>query len=117
LADLLKSLPKPDLVIIEDVCFSTYTLQTQLWSSFRAAVWLTFGQSCVLECVPVTTLKRFASGSGAADKFAMEKALKIHHSELWKEEYAGKDDTIDAIWLWLWSQQNLSRIKLSSKPS
>src|ERR1035437_7563930 len=49
-----------DIVVFEDVQFSTYTAQTQLWSSFRSALWLACKAHARIECVPVTTLKKFA---------------------------------------------------------
>ena len=112
LADLLKSLPKPDLVTFEDVLFSTYTLQCQLWSAFRTAVWLTFGQSAILDCIPVSTLKLFATGSGAADKTAMERSFRKRHPELLSCLKDKTDDTFDAAWIYLWTQHNLVRMPL-----
>lgn len=66
-----------DIVVFEDVQFSSYTLQVQLWSSLRAAVWLAFGgrPGVFIDAVPVGSLKKFATGSGAADKEAMASAL------------------------------------------
>ena len=110
-ADVLNGLsPKPDIVVFEDVEFSTYTLQTQLWSSLRTTVWLTFGRSTILECVPVTTLKKFATGSGAADKAAMLAALKRKFPQI---KVVGLDDNaIDSLWLWIWATENLGRLTL-----
>lgn len=104
---LQDGLVKPDLVVFEDVEFSKYTLQTQLWSSFRTVVWLTFGSKSVLECVPVTTLKKFATGSGGADKLGMKRALD--------RQYPGAstgldDNAIDAVWILKWAEKNLSRM-------
>jgi hypothetical protein len=96
-----------DQVIFEDVEFNTYTYQCQLWSSYRAAIWLAFPGE-IIECVPVSTLKLFATGYGGADKSAMRRALDAKHPG----HRAGADDNeVDAIWLWQWAKTNLSRIK------
>lgn len=109
LHNLLSKLPKPSIVIYEDVMFSSYTKQTQLWSSFRAAVWLAFPSDVFVECVPVGTLKKFATNSGAADKGMMAAALFRKHPEL-----AGRglnSDAVDAVWLFLWAVKNLGRMQ------
>ncbi len=109
LHNLLSKLPRPDVICYEDVQFSSYTKQVQLWSSFRAAVWLAFPADTFIECVPVGTLKKFATGSGSADKDAMAAALYRHQPELKK---AGlNDDAVDAVWLFNWAVQNLGRMK------
>ena len=110
MAKILCSLPTPDVVVFEDVQFSSYTAQTQLWSSFRAVVWLVLGTKSLLECVPVSTLKLFATGSGAADKAAMLKALVRKHPEI--QAASLDDNAVDAIWLWKWAQTHLSRANL-----
>jgi Holliday junction resolvasome RuvABC endonuclease subunit len=107
---ILSDFPTPDIVVFEDVEFSSYTKQTQLWASFRTTVWLAFGPKCQIECVPVTTLKKFATGHGGATKEQMAAALFRQQPEL---KDAGLDDNaIDAIWLFSWAAQNLSRMKL-----
>lgn len=100
---------KFDAVVIEDVQFSSSTAQTQLWASFRTTVWLAFPNT-LIEAVPVGTLKKFATGSGAADKFAMAKSLNRQHPAL----YTGglDDNAVDAAWIWLWAKTNLGRAKL-----
>lgn len=109
LQQYLVSLPKPDVVVFEDVQFLSYTQQTQLWSSFRTCVWLTLGKSCLLECVPVTTLKLWATGYGKADKDRMAQALFKQFPEFRGQNL--NDDAIDAIWLFKWAQTHLSRVK------
>lgn len=104
-----------DCVIFEDVQFQSSTMQTQLWSSFRTAVWLAFPKT-LIDCVPVGTLKKFATGNGGATKEQMENALKRQHPTRWTA--ALDDNAIDAIWLWLWAQKNLSRTPLDKlKPT
>lgn len=68
-----------DFLVFEDVQFSRYTMQTQLWSSFRAAVWLfCYIHNVETDCIPVTALKKLATGSGAADKdFMVREATKL----------------------------------------
>jgi hypothetical protein len=104
---LTNPLVKPDLVVFEDVEFSTYTLQTQLWSAFRTVVWMTFDRRAVIECVPVSTLKKFATGNGGADKTGMKCSL----DRQFPGESEGLDDNaIDALWILKWAEKNLSRM-------
>lgn len=101
-----------DLVVFEDVEFRSSLYQMQLWSSLRAAAWLAFPQAH-FECVPVGTLKKFATGHGGATKQMMAKALWRQHPEL-APIFPGLDDNaIDAIWLWLWARKNLARLDFS----
>lgn len=100
---------KVDLVVFEDVQFQSSTMQTQLWASWRTAVWLAFPKT-LIDCVPVGTLKKFATSNGGATKEQMSAALKRQHPGRWNANL--DDNTIDAIWLWLWAQKNLSRTPL-----
>lgn len=50
-------------------------MQAQLWASLRAAVWLHGRDGLQIDCVPVGTLKKFATGNGSATKDLMAKAL------------------------------------------
>lgn len=73
-----QTLGKPDLIFFEDVLFSEYTYQTQLWSSLRAAVW---AYKCIaaiqeIECLDTSGLKKFATGNGAATKRMMAAFLR-----------------------------------------
>lgn len=106
----LHSVAKFETVVFEDVQFHTSTAQSQLWSSFRTTVWLAF-PGVLIEAVPVGTLKKFATGSGAADKQAMLGALVRRAPEIIPLGSRVDDNAIDAAWLWLWAQQNLGRIK------
>lgn len=98
-----------DIVVFEDVQFASSRMQAHLWASFRTAVWLAFPKT-IIECIPTGTLKKFATGNGGATKEQMEIALKRQHPTRWT---MGLDDNaIDAVWLWLWAQKNLSRTPL-----
>jgi Holliday junction resolvasome RuvABC endonuclease subunit len=106
----LQALPvSPDLVVFEDVEFSTYTKQTQLWSSFRTVIWVVFGGRAVIDCVPVTTLKKFATGSGNADKAMMRYAMFKHYPDT---DPNLDNNAIDALWILKWAEKNLSRLKV-----
>lgn len=63
-----------DVVVFEDVQFLSTQLQAQLWAGLRTVVVLHFPQVRVL-CLPVGTLKKFATGSGNATKEMMLAAL------------------------------------------
>lgn len=103
----LLSMPSPDIVVFEDVQFASSTYQVQLWASLRAAVWLTFPHA-VIDCVPVGTLKLFATGHGGATKPMMTSALK--RAGYWQPGF--DDDAVDAAWVWLWGMKNLGRMKI-----
>lgn len=97
-----------DLLVFEDVQFSSSTFQTQLWSSFRGALWTV--AICPVACVPVGTLKKFATGSGAADKADMSAAL--YHKFPQTKNNGWDDNAIDAIWLWLWAQNTIAKARI-----
>lgn len=119
--------PQFDAVVFEDVQFASYTLQVQLWSSLRASVWLAYGPAVIVEAVPVGTLKKFATGNGAADKDAMAEALVRQDSDFTFSPCRGNlrvfykqtvisppldDNAVDAVWLHKWAAKNLSRVPL-----
>lgn len=101
---LLSLSGKPDLVLFEDIQFSSTTYQCQLWSSFRTTVWLAFGLGTVFDCVPVGTLKKFATGHGGATKPMMEAALR--KTGRWAVDNLD-DNAVDAAWLFEWAIQKI----------
>lgn len=66
-------------VVFEDVLFVHSAKQAQLWSSFRATVWVTCAITrpvrLDLHCIPVATIKKFFTGYGGAEKIHMAQAL------------------------------------------
>lgn len=92
----------PDLLIFEDCQFSSTTYQTQLWSSLRTSLWMCLGDSTLFECLPVGTLKKYATGAGNATKDQMKIAFD-------REGLAGdyNHDAIDAYFLWKWANQHI----------
>ncbi len=59
-------------VVFEDVLFSQTTLQTQLWSTFRAAIWaVKRSHNFEIDCLNTATLKKVSTGHGAATKKMM----------------------------------------------
>lgn len=95
-----------DAMVFEDILFSSSTLQVQLWSALRAACWLSCDAHVLRECVPVQTLKRFATGAGNADK-----AMMITRAKKQLPGAVFDDNSADAFWLLQWGIQNLSRAK------
>lgn len=66
----------PAWIIFEDVQFASTSKQAHLWATWRAAVWLVSDEFQVqTECCPVATLKKFATGSGKAEKSDMARYL------------------------------------------
>ena len=102
--------PQPGVVVFEDVQFQTYTYQTQLWSSLRAAMWLAAPEKTIFEAVPVGTLKKFATGYDKADKDLMAKYLYQQFPEY--RNFQLDDNGVDAIWLYKWAEKMLSRLAL-----
>lgn len=95
-------------IVFEDVQFASTQMQAQLWSSLRAAIWaaaapfqarpgLDESGQVQAVCVPVGTLKKFASGTGAAQKEDMAAALLASCPAY--ADRAMDDNEIDAIWL------------------
>jgi Holliday junction resolvasome RuvABC endonuclease subunit len=99
----------------EDVLFSSSTYQTQLWASLRGVVMLLCMDIPVV-AVPVGTLKKFATGNGAATKELMAAALLAKEPHTFRPAPAGSpkwatlskshalvtDDEVDArhlLWL------------------
>lgn len=101
--------PDVDRIVFEDVTFSGSPMQNQLWASLRAAIWAMVRVTpIIINCVPVTTLKVFATGSTRADKLAMAKALASadpayrlnEEMEIIRPDSQIIDDNeVDAIWL------------------
>lgn len=106
LCDNIAALGIFDVIVFEDVQFTSTTFQAHLWAGLRSSIWLC-GLAKTFEAVPVGTLKLFATGNGAATKQAMAKALSrqpLFH------EYTLDDNGVDAAWLWIWAKKNLTRI-------
>lgn len=99
----------PDLLVFEDVSFMTSVFQSQLWASLRTSLWLCLEDVVIFDCVPVQSLKRFAC-YGGAKKDAMREALAKKHPEIYSAKMT--EDEVDAVWVWLWAKQNLSRMNL-----
>lgn len=63
-------------VVFEDVLFSSTTLQTQLWATYRAAIWaVRRNHPFEIDCLNTSTLKKHATGHGAATKKMMSAHL------------------------------------------
>lgn len=115
LATYLRQFPLADIVVFEDVQFASSTYQVQLWASLRSVAWLDYPDTTRFECVPVSTLKKFATGAGNATKDKMAAALDFNFSSrlpclpIPSSTTRLDDNAIDAIWIWLWAQQTFSR--------
>jgi hypothetical protein len=118
-----------DIVIFEDVEFCHTSLQCQLWSALRSAIWCAFPAEKI-ECVPVGLLKKFATGNSKAQKEDMAAALmkkfpdrfgvdnKLpkghllydHVAAAWERgDFVMTSDAVDAFWLAQWAKENVKR--------
>lgn len=94
---------KVDGIIIEDVEFSRFRIQTQMWASLRAAIWLACEECGIYyEAVNVKTLKKWATGNGNADKPQMLAAAQKQRPDL---KFGA--DSADAFHLWTWAQKHI----------
>lgn len=75
----------PDTIAFEDVQFSEYTLQTQLWSSLRSAVWAFkyLRPDVRIYCLDTAGLKKWGTGHGGATKGMMGAWLVKRHPDLY----------------------------------
>lgn len=107
-----------DYIVFEDVRFASSQAQAHLWASFRGAVWAFAHLNGIqTECLDTGKLKKFATGSGAADKssmalslvskfpavFSLEKGLVKY----WETGTLLDDNAVDAIHLLNWAQSVL----------
>jgi Holliday junction resolvasome RuvABC endonuclease subunit len=97
-------------IVFEDVIFAGSQAQTQLWASLRAVIWVAARRSNLdVFCVPVATLKVFATGNGSAKKLEMALALALAQPAQYAADAEtgllrrnGRpldDNEVDAIWL------------------
>lgn len=105
-------------IAYEDVKFVRSQAQAHLWSAFRTVVWLfAHDHKIPTICCPVQTLKKFATGSGAADKDAMALAyLEKTGQPPLALDFMG-DDAIDAWHLLHWAEATLASPLTTPKKS
>jgi len=90
-----------DFLVFEDVQFSRYTMQTQLWASLRSAVWLfCYNYDIPRDCCAVGTLKKFGTGFGNADKSEMIAAATEQFPGV---DFKLDDNAADALHLLKWA--------------
>lgn len=103
-------------ILFEDVQFSSTTMQTQLWAALRSAVWCMTELGIQVDCVPVGTLKKFATGNGGATKEMMARRLvqTVMRFRMEKNEVIDTatgevldDNGVDAVHLYRWGLQHL----------
>lgn len=109
----------PDWMVFEDVQFASTSKQAHLWATWRAAVWLVANEfsGVEIECCPVGTLKKFATGSGTADKGVMAEYLlqnprfMLRHGLIIDRVTNLKidDNAVDAIHLLNWMKHTLRK--------
>lgn len=96
---ILQQLPKPDVVVFEDIEFSTSQAQGQLWASYRTMLWAAFPEADFFRILPVH-LKQYATGNARAEKEDMLKSLIEKYPSLYRGESVD-DNEVDALWLML----------------
>jgi hypothetical protein len=93
LVDFELTYGQPKVIWFEDVKFSTYTQQTQLWSSLRAAVWA-YQFLCPetdIQCLDTTQLKLWGAQHGGATKSMMGAWLVRKHPDLYVKNPASSE--------------------------
>lgn len=110
---------KPDYILFEDVQFGKSLAQVQLWSSFRGVVWaFAVEHGIEVDCLATGKLKKFATGSGSADKTDMAIALVHSDPSVYTLASLGgvlhrptreilDDNAVDAAHLLRWGLQHL----------
>lgn len=107
---------RPDIIVFEDVQFATTSIQAHLWATWRAAVWLVAHEFRIaVDCCPVATLKKFATGRGNAKKEGM--AAYLIQNPRFKKARGGvldtvtgaliDDNAVDALHLLRWAKTTL----------
>lgn len=106
-----------DLLVWEDVQFSSSTAQTQLWASLRTTLWIAAQTNGIrVECCPVGTLKHFATGHGGATKEMMAETLVLNdgrfrliEGKVWDvdQKVIIDDNAVDALHLLNWAKHIL----------
>ena len=98
-------------IVFEDVGFVSTRMQMQLWTSLRSTLWMAalLYSEVSLFCVPVTTLKQFATGNGHAKKPEMLEALLAQDPGAYRfvqpnllqkpNKTLADHNEVDAIWL------------------
>lgn len=92
-------------IVFEDVQFASTTYQAHLWASLRAAMWLAAAarpEPILFIGVAVGTLKKYATGSGAADKGAMMQAAVREGLNCENLD----DNAVDAYHLWCYGYEH-----------
>lgn len=85
-----------DLLVWEDVKFCSSQAQGHLWGSMRGVLWSFAARRGILtDCLDTGKLKKWTTGSGSADKQAMEQAIRFRWPELVRSEY--DDNAYDAL--------------------
>lgn len=106
---------EPVHIVWEDVQFVHSSQQINVWTTLRSAVWAAtwfvrwrFSTASVtLHAVPVGTLKKFATGSGAAGKDGMLRAAVAQKKLTPEQADALDDNAVDALWLMHYATENL----------
>jgi hypothetical protein len=116
-------------IVFQDVEFASTRMQAQLWASLRSAIWaaVSLHPGVVVFCLPVATLKHFATGNGQVQKLEMAKALASFRPggySLFDDgrlitpdgHFAGHNE-VDAIWLAYYTQAVDREAKTDRAPS
>lgn len=107
-------------IVFEDVRFARSQAQAHLWASFRGALWAFANENGIkTDCLETGKLKIFATGSGAAKKDDMARALVRQDPQIYELRDGAvwltrsnpaqllTDDAVDAIFLLKWAAQLL----------
>lgn len=87
-----------DQIVYEDIRFCVSQAQAHLWASLRGVVWsYAARRGTVIDCLDTGKLKKWTTGSGAADKQAMWDSARIRWPHLVDRTW--DDNAVDAFCL------------------
>lgn len=92
-----------NLVVFEDIRWASSQAQAHLWGTLRGVLWSWAARKYVtIDCLDSSKLKKWTTGSGAADKQDMLNAATARWPELIQSSW--DDNAIDAFCLLQWAQ-------------
>lgn len=96
----------PDWCVFEDVRFASSQAAAHLWGTLRGVIWSWAGRKGInIDSLDTGKLKKWTTGSGAADKPAMLAAVRRR----WPDDFrpSWDDNAVDAFCLLRWARETI----------